>query len=475
MTQIKYPNMPILLVDDEILTLNSAELSLQQEGINNIVTCSDSRDVISILEKQCFSVIVLDLYMPNITGQELLVEISTKFPNCIVLIVTAVNDIDTAIYCMKKGAYDYVLKPLSKDTLIICIRKAISKWEMQNEIKNLKNNYFSDSLKNPDAFSAIVTQNPKMHKIAKYIEAVSSTGHPILITGETGVGKELFAEAVHRVIDCTGKLIPINISGLDDNMFSDALFGHKKGAFTGADHERTGLIAQAKDGTLFMDEIGELSSSSQVKLLRLLQDGKYFQVGSDIPIISQARIVAATNRNLEKQVHSGAFRKDLYYRLQTHMVNIPPLRDRKDDLELLTNYFIEQISENTGCKKPSLPKELISLLNTYSFPGNVRELKSMIFNAISCHTTGILSLSTFKERIYPKQEENVDKTNFYNQSIIDNRINFPEDLPTLKQIENMLIDEALKRSKNNKSLASQMLGIKRQALQNRLRKISVTF
>ncbi len=327
---------------------------------------------------------------------------ANDFPEIPVIIITGSNDVDTAVRCMKSGAFDYMVKPVEKSRLISGVKRAIEIRELQRENKWLRAHVLSDKLEHPEAFSEIITNSPAMKSIFQYIEAISPSPQPVLITGETGVGKELVAKAIHHLSHRTGPFVPVNVAGLDDNVFADTLFGHRKGAFTGADQTRSGLVEQASGGTLFLDEIGDLSPASQVKLLRLSQDGEFFPLGSDVARRSDARVLVATNQDLEVLQSSGKFRKDLYYRLCAHHVHLPPLRERPEDLPLLIDHFLETASQTLGKKKPTPPRELFALLSTYHFPGNVRELQSMILDAVSSHKSGKLSLEVFKSYIRQK-------------------------------------------------------------------------
>ena len=281
-------------------------------GINNIIRYQDSREVMPLLSRQEIEVMLLDLSMPHITGEELLSLITKDFPEIPIIIITGSNDVDTAVACMKSGAFDYMVKPVEKSRLISGVKRAIEIRELQRENRLLKARVLSDQLQHPEAFSEIVTRHGTMRSIFQYIEAISISPQPVLITGETGVGKELVARAIHTLSNRKGNFVPVNVAGLDDNVFADTLFGHNKGAFTGADQPRSGLIEQASGGTLFLDEIGDLHPTSQVKLLRLLQDGEFFPLGADIAKHSDARVVVATNQNLQTLQESGKFRKDLY-------------------------------------------------------------------------------------------------------------------------------------------------------------------
>lgn len=466
MNKSKYPSLPVLLVDDEEQFLLSASFTLSSAGINNIVECQDSREVIQQLADQDFELIVLDMLMPYVSGSELLPKITQDYADIPVVIITAVTELETAVECMKSGAFDYLVKPVDDERLVTCIQRAIEFREMRNENTLLKQYLLSDRLEHPEAFSAIITQNNTMRSIFQYVEAIAGTSLPVLITGETGSGKELIARAIHDVCGRTGEFVPVNVAGVDDTLFSDTLFGHKRGGFTGADRDRKGLIEQASGGTLFLDEIGDLSLESQVKMLRLLQEGKYYPIGSDMPKLTDARMVVATNKDIDAMQRTGQFRKDLYYRLQAHHIHIPPLRERREDIDLLVEHFLQKAAKTLGKKKPTPPKELLTLLGTYHFPGNIRELEGMIFDAVSIHKSGVLSMEPFREKITSGPP--AQKTIQISEQEESKQVIFTDRLPTLKEAEEILITEALKRSNNNQTIAAQLLGLSRRALNNRL-------
>lgn len=471
MIESTYPYLPVLLVDDEAETLDSFEMALLSGNMNNFIRCQDSSKVMQLISRQEIEVMLLDLSMPNMSGEELLPMISGDFPEVPVIIITGANDVETAVKCMKFGAFDYMVKPVEKSRLIAGVKRAIELRELQRENRLLRAHVLSDKLEYPEAFSEIITNSRVMRSIFQYIEAISTSLQPLLITGETGVGKELIAKAVHTLSNRQGAFIAINVAGLDDNVFADTLFGHRKGAFTGADRPRGGIVEKASGGTLFLDEVGDLSAASQVKLLRLLQEGEYFPLGSDVAKRSDVRIVVATNQNLQALQETRKFRKDLYFRLCTHHVNIPSLCDRKEDLPILLEHFLEKASKLLGKKKPTPPKELAVLLGTYHFPGNIRELQSIIADAVSCHQSGKLSMDVFKSYISKKSPTaGIDSKQL--SQMEDILISFSEQLPTLKQADQLLVSEALKRSKGNQSIAALKLGITRQALNRRLKRDS---
>ena len=463
-----YPHLPVMLVDDEIQALDSFELALRSGNVNNFIRCQDSRDVISLLAEQEIEVMLLDLRMPHLSGEELLPQVTSDFPHVPVIVITGADDVETAVRCMKAGAFDYIVKPVERSRLVASVKRAIELRELRRQNQLLKAHVLSDQLQNPEAFSEIITTSKIMRSIFQYIESIATSPQPVLITGATGVGKELVARAVHTISNRQGDFIAVNVAGLDDSVFADTLFGHRKGAFTGADQTRTGLAEKASGGTLFLDEIGDLSPASQVKLLRFLQEGEFFPLGSDVAKRSDARIVVATNQELETLQDSGTFRKDLYYRLRIHHVHIPPLRERREDLPLLLNHFLEKAAKMLGKKKPTPPKELITLLGAYHFPGNIRELESLIFDAVSKHTTGKISTKVFKEYISQKHPAfSTDSKEMVQKETP--LLSFSEQLPTLKQAEQLLISEAMKRSDSNQAIAAMHLGISRQALNRRLR------
>ena len=466
-SQQSQTTLPVLLVDDEIHALQGYEVQLLGEGISNFISCQSGRDALNILSSQEVSIILLDLRMPGMSGEEVLAVVSEKYPQIPVVVITAVNEVETAVRCMKAGAFDYIVKPVDQTRLITTVKRALEFRELRRENILLTEGMLDKKLKHSEAFSEIITNNENMFSIFKYIESIAVTSQPVLITGETGVGKELIARAIHRLSSRKGDLVAVNVAGLDDTTFSDTLFGHKRGAFTGADRIRAGLIEQAANGTLFLDEIGDLPSTSQVKLLRLLQEREYYPLGADVPKPTNARIIVATNRDLLVLQESETFRMDLYYRLMLHHINVPPLRERRDDIPLLVEFFLQQSADDLKKAKPTPPPELFTLLSVYDFPGNIRELQAMLFDAMSRHESGKLPLNSFKEIIqhHPSLESTVaSESNLTIETLYDSL----EQLPTLKEAEELLMQSALKRAEGNQTLAALLLGITRQTLHNRL-------
>ena len=475
-----YPPLPVLLVDDDDVVLHNYKLLMRSEGINNFTLCQDSRQVIPLLSKNDYETIVLDLMMPYISGEDLLKQISKDFPAIPVIVVTALDDTETVVRCVKNGAFDFIVKPVNRNRLITSLKRTLQIKQLERENISLKASILSHKLNDPVAFSDFNTRSEKMLSLFRYMEVIASSAEPVLISGETGSGKELIARALNKLCRRQGQFVSVNVAGLDDQLFTDSLFGHLKGAFTDAHQARRGLVEQAENGVLFLDEIGDLSLASQVKLLRLIQEHEYYPIGADIPKQTDARVIISTNKNLEVLQQTGEFRKDLYYRLRVHHIQVPPLRERKEDLPLLVDHIIHEASRELNKKPPTIPRELYTLLSVYHFPGNIRELRAMIYDAVSKHSSKKLSLASFRQAIkaesvniprdYPDGEEDDGMDGNGDQHVP--LLHFSHRLPTLKMAQDLLIREAMARAENNQSIAAQMLGVTRQALNRRLKEMS---
>jgi DNA-binding NtrC family response regulator len=464
-----YPSFGVLLVDDEPAWLRSLSVALERTlGVTNVVLCKDSREVMGILERQEIGLILLDLTMPHHSGEELLTLIGERYPGIATIVISGLNLVGKVVTCMKLGAYDYYVKTDDEERIVCGVLRAIKLLELQQENQEMSQRFVSGELRHPEAFSAICTVDRAMQAIFAYIEAVAKSPLPLLITGESGVGKELLARAAHRLSGCKGELVALNVAGLDDTVFADTLFGHLRGAFTGAEGVRRGMIEQAANGTLFLDEIGDLSIASQVKLLRLLQEGEYYPLGSDQPKRLKARIIVATHQSLAAKEAAGTFRRDLFYRLRTHHVEIPPLRKRREDLPYLLELFLKEAAQTLGKKKPPPPAGLVQLLSTYSFPGNVRELKAMVIDAVSTHKDRMLSMDSFVKTINGSAEQAMTESCPPEQ----NPFVGLERLPTLVDAGKLLTEEAISRAKGNQSLAARLLGISQPSLWKRLKQMS---
>jgi DNA-binding NtrC family response regulator len=448
----------ILVIDDDQAMLNSVGRMLRTEGFGDPLLCGDPRDAESLLESHTVGAILLDLTMPQLSGEVLLGRLREAYPEIPVIVVTATDDVDTAVTCVQAGAFDYLVKPVNFSRLLTTISRALQQRELRVENSRLRKMVAEPALSQPESFDDMITRSPAMLAMFRYIEAIGPSSEPVLVVGETGVGKELIAQAIHRVSARAGDLIAVNVAGIDENAFADTLFGHVKGAFTGAEQDREGMIERAGDGTLFLDEIGDLGMEMQTKLLRLLEEREYLPLGSDRSRRSRCRIVAATNRNLRGGIAEGRFREDLYYRLHTHLIRVPPLKERMGDLPLLVTHFLKEAATALGKPLPTPPRELTVHLMTYGFPGNVRELRAMVFDAVARHQGHVLSLASF----HAYMDERAAGGALQEQT--GEPLFSVEELPTVQAATRLLIAKALERTDGNQGAAARLLGISRRTV-----------
>jgi DNA-binding NtrC family response regulator len=465
MIDSKLKSCQILLVDDEQAELDAYSLLLTSMGCRNVRTINDSRLVLATVESMQTPVVFLDLNMPHMTGQEVLRELKLKKPQIPVIIITADSEIETAVECLRLGAHDYLVKPIDLKMFSSALRNALEIGLLRNEVMTLKGISFGIGDYNHEAFAKIITRSPVMLGIFQYIESIAGSGLPALILGETGSGKELIARSIHDVSNLPGEFVAVDISGLDDTLLSDTLFGHTRGAYTGADKARSGLIEKAANGTLFLDEIGDLSEASQVKLLRLLQEKIYYPLGADQPKQCHARIVTAANKDLSKLAgQEGEFRMDLYYRLSTHLIRVPPLRDRREDIPLLVEHLITDTASSMNKQVPAISNQAMSRLLRHPFWGNVRELKAYISDAVARCQHNYIDEDLISERL-------MGTSPVIAEAAGENPL---EELfghfPTLEELAEYAIEAALIATDNNQSQASRLLGVSRQALNKRLKK-----
>lgn len=447
----------IVLVDDEPALTRSLSMVLYSNGYEDVVEFNDSRQALRALEGEGAALVVCDLGMPHLSGLELLQRLGRTCAHIPVIVATAVNEVDTAVQCMKSGAVDYLVKPVREEELIKSVAHIMQLAELRRENCELRARLSDHSLRNPAAFAEILTNSPRMHSLFEYMEVVAPASQPVLISGETGTGKELVARALHKLRG-KGDFIAVNVAGLDENAFSDTLFGHLKGAFTGADSVRRGLVEKAGEGTVFLDEIGDLSAGAQIKLLRLLQEREYLPLGADDPRRTSARFVLATLHDLEKLVEEGAFRRDLYYRLRQYQLDIPPLRERREDLPLLAQAFLDAAAQDLGRPEAELTSPVLEMLNAHSFPGNVRELQSLMNTALSRSRDGRLMPELLRNEL--AQEGGSMAARDFSGEFLQS---LPM-LPPLRDVRNLLVQEALRRTGGNQALAARMLGVTRQAI-----------
>lgn len=373
--------MRILVIDDEESMRHMLSVLLKREGYD-VVSAEDGRQALKVVEEDEFDFILCDIKMPGMGGLDfldsLLSTATSSSPAPVVIMMSAYGTVDTAIECMQLGAYDYISKPFKPDEVIITIRKAEERERLKRENRRLK-----EELRLDYTFENIVAEDRKMHEIFDLIKKVASYDTTILIYGESGTGKELIARAIHFYGDRKDKpFIPVNCGAIPATLMESELFGYVKGAFTDAVRNREGLFQEADGGTLFLDEIGELPKELQVKLLRVLQEGEVRRVGDTRSRSIDVRVVAATARDLQSEVREGAFREDLYYRLNVIPITLPPLRERGSDIPLLVNHFISAAAHKFGKPINGISGGALELLMSYRWPGNVRELENIIERAI---------------------------------------------------------------------------------------------
>jgi len=372
----------ILLVDDELSYLELLKSILQQEGYTNVITESNPLNVPNILKSQKIDLILLDIYMPQMNGLQLLEQITPEYPNIPVIIVTAVDDKEIALEAIKFGAYEFIIKPPDTDRLLLTIRRAIGYKLLERERDVLRSEGLTAKT-HENKFANIISDSETMHRVFNLVEIFAPTNETIIIAGETGTGKDLVAKKIHELSPRRFKpYVSVNLASISPSLFESELFGNSKGSFSDLSDERLGYFESANGGTIFLDEIGELPKELQGKLLRAIQFNEIFKSGSSIPLKLDVRIIAATNRDLVSAVNKGTFRADLYYRLNRGHISLPPLRKRGNDVVLLSNYLIKIANTTYNKNILGLTREAIAQLRNYPFPGNVRELENIIYNSV---------------------------------------------------------------------------------------------
>ncbi|MEI7817998.1 MAG: sigma-54 dependent transcriptional regulator, partial [Desulfuromonadales bacterium] len=449
----------ILVVEDEQYVRESLTAYLDDIGYR-VLEAENGETGLSLFREQKPDIVMTDLRMPVMDGFALVEAIAAEAELTPIVVVSGVGAVGEAVRAMRSGAWDYLSKPIVNfEELQLTLERSLERARTKQALENLRRHLSEGTLEDETAFSNIITASPRMRSLFLYLESVAPSRQPVLITGETGTGKELIARSLHTLSTLRGPFVAINLAGLDDIMFSDTLFGHQRGAYTGADRVREGLIRQAAGGTLFLDEIGDLSPGSQMKLLRLLQEGEYLPLGADKVQKSDVRIVAATHANLKSKMEQGTFRPDLYYRLFSHRVELPPLRERPEDIPLLTLHFLEKAATMLGKPTPVAPSELNSYLMSYRFPGNIREMEALIHDAVARSASRTLSLDSIVAAVGSDLLASATSSPAATNCLV---CPFAEKFPTIKGAEELLIAEALRLAGNNQRLAAAYLGITRQ-------------
>ena len=457
-------NQPhILVVDDELSMRELLEFLLSREGYK-VSLAENGRKAINMLDKQAYDLLLCDIKLGDMTGLDVLKASKTKHPDTTVIMISAFATTETAVEAMNMGAYDYVPKPFDNEELKQTIAKALDLKTIEHEKEIIE-----DELKKNVHFELIVGNSPAMLHIYKMIRQVAPTRTNVLITGESGTGKELIARAIHQESDrCDKPFVVINCGGIPETLMESELFGHKKGSFTGATYDKKGLFEVADEGTVFLDEIGELSLPIQVKLLRAIQERTFKPVGGSEDLSVDIRIIAATNKQVEKEVIEGNFREDLFYRLNVIEIKMPPLRERKVDLRPLAQHFLDKYSREMGKKISKISSYAIDMLNKYDFPGNIRELENLLERSVALSTTNILlpdslALSIHKRRWIEGIKDRRFDLDEVNQGVALDNI--------LEEIERAYLLKALEVTNGNKNKAAELLGISFRSMRYRLDKL----
>lgn len=449
-------NFSLLIIDDEETQVQSLKSFLSKRGYK-IFSANDGEKGFDIVKNNLVDIVITDFNMPGWDGMKVLQKIKELVPETEIVVITAYGTIESAVSLLKAGAFDYITKPIDLDELETILNRIKEKKILLNENKTLR-----EQLQEKFKFEQIISQSSLMENVLNTAGRVAASKTTVLIRGESGTGKELIAKAIHFTSPRKDKpFITVNVAALSENLLESELFGHEKGSFTGAINQRIGRFEQAKDGTLFIDEVGEIPLSIQVKLLRAIQFGEFQRIGSNVTEKTDVRIIAATHRNLEEMIQNGDFREDLFYRLNVVEIIIPSLRQRKEDIPLLTDYFIRKYSKEIQKEINGISREGLDYLIKHNFPGNIRELENIIERAVVLTRTDFLKKEDFplfsnmneKERIY----DPINLEDTYEQK--------------MKKFEMTMIQEALNRTNGNKSAAARLLGITERHLRSRLERL----
>jgi len=444
MESIPQIKSPVLVVDDDEGLLLSIKATLISSGLPEPALISDSRRVLNLVKAHHFKLVLLDLIMPHLGGIEVLEEIKAKFPDTECVIVSAMDDVESAVKAMALGASDYLVKPLNSEKLIVTINRTLNKHNLRDELERFgRKKVFSD-LKSPQAFSDMIAEDEAMALVFHQVEAVAATDYSVVINGESGTGKEMLARVIHKLSNRSeAPFFAVNMASVSKTIFEDEFFGHAKGAYTDAASDRRGFFEAAHGGTLFLDEITELDLSLQAKLLRVIEERELYRLGSTQVRNVDVRIIAATNRDINDEILSGKFRADLFYRINMYNITIPPLRERRKDILPLAKYFLHSHARNNQKKIDSIASDLAERLLHYSYPGNVRELENIIAAAVLQEKDKILTLGSAPILLSysgPERRKNVE-------------------LLTLEELEKRHIERVLEITGGSRSKAAEILGI----------------
>ena len=450
------PKPRILIVDDEKNTREGLSRALRPSY--EIMLADSAEQALSLLSQESVDIILTDLRMPGLDGLELLERVTRRTPHPLVIMLTAYGSVESAVEAMKKGAYDFLMKPVNLDQLDILLRRAIRSREMETENVDLKK-----QLDSKYGLESIISLSPQMQEMFEVIRQAAPTQATVLIQGESGTGKELVAQAIHRLSPrAAGPFIAVHCAALSTTLLESELFGHEKGAFTGAVERRRGRFELADGGTLFLDEVSEIDPSVQVKLLRVLEERKFERVGGHEPIEVDIRLISATNRDLKALVDAAKFRSDLFFRLDVVGITLPPLRDRVGDVPLLCNHFLKQFSEQNSKPIEELTADALNILSAYSWPGNVRELKNTMEKMVVLTRGSKLTARDIPAGIRSAVEELQAKQRPAIGTFVPSG--------SIEDAEKAMILDALRQRDENRTKAAKQLGISRRTLHRKLRK-----
>ncbi len=455
----------ILVVDDELSMRELLEYMLSREGYR--VSCAQNgRQAVSLVQENSYDLLLCDMRLGDLSGLEVLRACKQHHPGTVAIMISAYSSTETAVEAMNQGAYDYVPKPFNKDELMDTVAKALKLRTVEKEKEQL-----DGELQRSLNFGMIVGSSPAMQHIYSMIQQVAPTRTNVLITGESGTGKELIARAVHQESDRRDQpFVAINCGGIPETLMESELFGHRKGAFTGATHDKPGLFQEAHRGTIFLDEIGEFGLPIQVKLLRAIQERVIRPVGSTEDVAVDIRIVSATNKQLEKEVIAGKFREDLFYRLNVIEIKVPPLRERKADLRALAQHFLEKYSREMGKEIKKLSSYALDLVLKYDFPGNVRELENLIERSVALSTTNIILPDSLALAVHKRRWVEGVKDRRFDVDEVSKGVALDS---ILEEIERAYIKKALDITNGNKNKAAELLGISFRSIRYRLEKLGL--
>jgi len=441
-------NFTILIIDDEKNIREGLSAALELEGYS-VRLAADGREGLALIERGDIDLVITDLRMPGISGEEVLSRVRGESPGIPVIVLTGHGSIDTAVDAMRNGAYDFLTKPLSLDRLTLIVKRALAGRELE-----IRHSSLQQELDAKTSFESIIGKSAEMQRIFQMVRKAADSKASVLITGESGTGKELIANALHNLSPRKDKpFIKVHCAALSESLLESELFGHEKGAFTGAAARKRGRFELANRGTIFLDEIGEINQNVQIKILRVLQDKRFERVGGEETLEVDVRVIAATNRNLEEEILQGRFREDLFYRLNVVHIQVPPLRERKDDIPLMLNAFLDEFNRENNKSITGFDSRSRSALYKYGWPGNIRQLRNCVESAVVMCSGSQISLEDLPPTIRGAAEASV--------------IQVPMGI-TLAEAEKIIIQQNLAANQGNKSKTADVLDIGRKTLHRKL-------